>query len=93
MDESDLEKYAHALRETLAERRAMWSVLVDLLADRFRDDFGDRHLSEMHSRIIAQLDEKSDDAERKNLTANLERIKSATDRLFSDVRVCIAARR
>ncbi len=84
MEEAD--QYALALRTQLAERRALWTILQELIG-RYAESFDDpdaalRNLSE---RIIFRLERKDDDALAKGLELPLATVKVAVGRFFSEL--------
>lgn len=85
------DEYNRAMRNIMSERRALWAVLVDLLAEKFRaDPRGEKALADMLDQVMERLDRKEVDAERKGLEIGLADWRAATDRFFVDIKKCMS---
>lgn len=86
MTEEELERYQVALRTQLAERRALWFILqevVSLYANATDDP--DSALKYLSERTILRLDRKGDDATAKGLDLPLATVRESVDRFFVEL--------
>ncbi len=84
MDDEEL--YKLALRTQLAERRALWEILQELIG-RYANTFDEPKvaLEDMVSRVTARLERKEADAKNKGLEVPLATVQVAVDRFFSEL--------
>jgi len=86
MEKKDEKEYELALRTQLAERRALWEILQEIIG-RYASISGDPGsvIENMNSRIIFRLDQKDSDATKKGLELPLATVKASVDRFFSEL--------
>ena len=86
MTEDELERYELALRTQLAERRALWEILQELIG-RYASDWDDPSaaLENMSTRVTFRLDQKETDAKAKWLDLQLGFVKTSVDRFFAEL--------
>jgi hypothetical protein len=86
MDKQELEKYELALRTQLAERRALWLILQEIVG-RYASSFDDPNdaLKTLSERVTFRMDRKEADAIAKGLELPLATVKGAVDRFFAEL--------
>jgi len=86
MTDEERVAYEHALRVQLAERRALWAILQEMVG-RYALTFDEpaEALENIASRVIARLSRKDEDALAKGLELNLAYVKDAVDRFFGEM--------
>ena len=86
MTEEELEQYKNALRMQLAERRALWEILQELIG-RYASSFEQPNtaLENMASRVTVRLQRTEPDAKTKGLEVPLAAVQVAVDRFFSEL--------
>jgi len=86
MNDDEQEQYHLALRTQLAERRALWFILQEIVG-KSALSAADPHevFRDLSETIINRLDLKDDDAIAKNLGLPLATVKEAVARFFSEL--------
>lgn len=86
MTEEESERYQLALRTQLAERRALWEILQELIG-RYAQTFDkpEDALGNMAERVTGRLQRKEADAKNRGLELPLATVQSAVDRFFSEL--------
>jgi hypothetical protein len=92
MTEEELEQYMKALRMQLAERRALWEILQELIG-RYASSSEEPKaaLENMSSRVTVRLQRKESDAQAKGLEVPLATVLVAVDRFFSELTIRLEA--